>query len=249
MDRPYRGLQPYTETDEDLFFGRDAEKAILIDKILADKLTLLFAASGVGKSSLLQAAVMPELKRPHRENLDVVYYNDWVTPPLQGLTKTILETLQERGKIDSSVFSSKNVGNVGQVKRSGPDDSGAVGSAALEPTYSYSRVGALSLADLLTMCATFASEPFVITTKGPDRKGLVAAITAIMAAHRVNVTNLQAVFKGGDDPNANIMIYEVDIPNDADQQALRQELMEKARTLSLDISIQHKLIFEAINRI
>ncbi len=94
-----------------------------------------------------------------------------------------------------------------------------------------------------------ASEPFVVTTKGPDRKGLVAAITAIMAAHQVNVTNLQAVFKGGDDPNANIMIYEVDIPNDANHQALRRDLREKALELSLDISIQHKLIFEAINRI
>lgn len=94
-----------------------------------------------------------------------------------------------------------------------------------------------------------ASEPFVITTKGPDRKGLVSAITAIMADYRVNVTNLQAVFKGGDNPNANIMIYEVDIPTDVDQKSLRKELREKAEALSLDISIQHKLIFETINRV
>ena len=93
------------------------------------------------------------------------------------------------------------------------------------------------------------SEPFVITTKGPDRKGLVAAMTAIMAGYRVNVTNLQAVFKGGDDPDANIMIYEVDIPIDANHQSLRRDLREKALALSLDISIQHKLIFEAINRV
>jgi glycine cleavage system transcriptional repressor len=93
------------------------------------------------------------------------------------------------------------------------------------------------------------SEPFVVVTKGPDRKGLVAAITAIMAAHRVNVTNLQAVFKGGNDPNANIMIYEVDIPTDTSHQALRRDLREKALELSLDLSIQHKLIFEAINRV
>jgi glycine cleavage system transcriptional repressor len=92
-------------------------------------------------------------------------------------------------------------------------------------------------------------EPFVVTTTGPDRKGLVAAITAIMAGHGVNVTNLQAVFKGGDDPNANVMIYEVDIPKDADQRTLRRDLREKAQDLSLDISIQHKLIFEAINRV
>ncbi|PID39300.1 MAG: amino acid-binding protein [Proteobacteria bacterium] len=92
-------------------------------------------------------------------------------------------------------------------------------------------------------------EPFVVTTKGPDDKGLVASITTILAAYRVNVTNLQAVFKGGDDPNANIMIYEVDVPKDIDHAALRQELRQKALALSLDISIQHKMIFEAINRI
>lgn len=97
--------------------------------------------------------------------------------------------------------------------------------------------------------AAVESEPFVVTTMGPDRKGLVAAITAVLAVHRVNVTNLQAVFKGGDDPNANIMIYEVDIPADANHQTLRLDLREKALELSLDISIQHKLIFEAINRV
>jgi hypothetical protein len=96
---PYRGLQPYTEENEEIFFGRDAEKAILIDKILSEKLSLLFAATGVGKSSLLQAAVMPELKRSTHENLDVVYYNDWVTNPLHGLPQKILDVLRERGKI------------------------------------------------------------------------------------------------------------------------------------------------------
>jgi glycine cleavage system transcriptional repressor len=93
------------------------------------------------------------------------------------------------------------------------------------------------------------SEPFVITTKGPDRKGLVAAITEIIARYGVNVTNLQAVFKGGSDPNNNIMIYEVDIPAGIDQQALYGDLRNKALELQLDISIQHRNIFEAINRI
>ena len=91
--------------------------------------------------------------------------------------------------------------------------------------------------------------PFVITTKGPDRRGLVAAITAIIARHHVNVTNLQAVFKGGDDPDRNIMIYEVDIPAETDQKALDAELREKGRELDLEISIQHRNIFETMNRI
>ena len=96
---------------------------------------------------------------------------------------------------------------------------------------------------------TRQSEPFVITTKGPDRLGLVAGISAVIAGYGVNITNLQAVFKGGDDPGDNIMIYEVDIPSKIDQQAFYRDLREKAKSLSLDISIQHRNIFETINRI
>ena len=92
-------------------------------------------------------------------------------------------------------------------------------------------------------------EPFIITTRGPDRKGLVASVTALLAAHNVNVTQLRAVFRGGDDPGRNVMIYEVDIPVDVDLQALRQTVDEKGCELNLQISIQHKNIFEAINRI
>ena len=93
------------------------------------------------------------------------------------------------------------------------------------------------------------SEPFVITTKGPDRKGLVAGISATIARYGVNITNLQAIFKGGEEPGDNIMIYEVDVPTEIDQVAFYRELREKAESLSLNISIQHRNIFESINRI
>jgi glycine cleavage system transcriptional repressor len=93
------------------------------------------------------------------------------------------------------------------------------------------------------------AQPFIITAIGPDRKGLVARITEIIARHGVNVTNLQAVFKGGDEPGDNIMIYEVDIPATCDTRLLRQELKARAEALDLDISIQHRNIFQTINRI
>ena len=92
-------------------------------------------------------------------------------------------------------------------------------------------------------------ELYVITTRGPDRKGLVALITAILAANNVNVTQLLAAFRGGEDPESNVMIYEVEIPLDTDQQALREQLRAKADELQLEINFQHKQIFEAINRI
>jgi glycine cleavage system transcriptional repressor len=93
------------------------------------------------------------------------------------------------------------------------------------------------------------SEPFIITTKGPDRKGLVANITAVMAHYGINVTHLQAIFKGGDDPTDNIMIYEVEIPVQINHEELQHKLQQKAVELGLDLSMIHKNIFEAINRI
>ena len=93
------------------------------------------------------------------------------------------------------------------------------------------------------------SEQFVITTRGPDRKGLVAAITAVIAGFGVNVTNLQAVFKGGDDPNRNIMIYEVDLPEGIDMEKFTSALRKRAVELNLKISIQHRNVFKAINRV
>jgi glycine cleavage system transcriptional repressor len=94
-----------------------------------------------------------------------------------------------------------------------------------------------------------ACESFVITTRGPDRKGLVAQMTAVLAAYNVNVTQLRAAFRGGAEPERNIMIYEVDIPVDVDQQRLNAALKAKGRELDLEVNIQHKNIFEAINRI
>jgi glycine cleavage system transcriptional repressor len=93
------------------------------------------------------------------------------------------------------------------------------------------------------------SEPFVITTLGPDRPGLVAGITELLARFGVNISNLKAVFRGGDNPQENTMIYEVDIPVVADHNLFREALYERGRELDLDVSLQHREIFEAIHRI
>jgi glycine cleavage system transcriptional repressor len=93
------------------------------------------------------------------------------------------------------------------------------------------------------------SEPFVITTLGPDRLGLVAGITEVLAQFGINITNLRAVFRGGNDPRRNVMIYEVDIPAEIDPHAFRAALYQRAEDLGLDISLQHRDIFETIHRV
>ena len=93
------------------------------------------------------------------------------------------------------------------------------------------------------------SESYIITTRGPDRKGLVAGISGVIAGFGGNITNLQAVFRGGDDPGDNIMIYEIDVPVQVDRHSLYEKLKRRAKQLKLEIDIQHRNIFEAIHRI
>lgn len=69
---PYRHLHRYTESTAELFYGRGHQIRELYDRLTATgtaSLVLYFGQSGVGKSSLLDAGVLPRLRRDH----DVVY--------------------------------------------------------------------------------------------------------------------------------------------------------------------------------
>jgi glycine cleavage system transcriptional repressor len=93
------------------------------------------------------------------------------------------------------------------------------------------------------------SEPFVITTVGPDRPGLVAGITEVLARYGINITHLKAVFRGTERPQHNVMFYEVDMPLSIDQRSFRAALYERAHELGLEATLQHRDIFEQIHRV
>ena len=69
---PYVGLQPYTEADIDYFFGRERDQRIIAANLGAARLTILYGASGVGKSSVLLAGVVPSLRARPRTAVAVV---------------------------------------------------------------------------------------------------------------------------------------------------------------------------------
>jgi glycine cleavage system transcriptional repressor len=94
-----------------------------------------------------------------------------------------------------------------------------------------------------------AVESFIITTVGPDRPGLIAGISEVLAHHKVNITNLKAVSSMHSNPPHYITIYEVDIPPEMDYHILRNALYERTGQLGLDINIQHRDIFEQIHRV
>ncbi len=84
-------------------------------------------------------------------------------------------------------------------------------------------------------------ETFLITTIGLDQKGLVARFSKIITQLNANIENLKAVFKGGQDPNDNIMSYQVFITPDIDTNKLFGALRQKAKELELDIWIHIKI--------
>lgn len=63
MEKKYRypGVQPFKTSDKDIFFGRNEDRDKLYNLIQLEKLVVLFGKSGYGKSSLLNAGIMPLL--------------------------------------------------------------------------------------------------------------------------------------------------------------------------------------------
>ncbi|MFN0036899.1 MAG: hypothetical protein ACKVUS_17725 [Saprospiraceae bacterium] len=57
----YPGVQPFSKAQKPQFFGRDDDRERLLDLIFLEKLTVLFGKSGYGKSSLLNAGILPRL--------------------------------------------------------------------------------------------------------------------------------------------------------------------------------------------
>lgn len=62
-DTPFKGLYYFEESDADLFFGREALTAQLINRLHSSSLLAVVGASGSGKSSLVRAGIVQSLKR------------------------------------------------------------------------------------------------------------------------------------------------------------------------------------------
>ena len=59
----YPGVKPFTEDEQHIFFGRKTDADKLFKLVSLEKLVLLYAKSGLGKSSLLNAGVVPRFKK------------------------------------------------------------------------------------------------------------------------------------------------------------------------------------------
>jgi WD40 repeat protein len=60
---PYRGIEPFRYEDHAIFFARDEETRLLANLVVVYRGVFLYGASGNGKSSLVNAGLLPQVRR------------------------------------------------------------------------------------------------------------------------------------------------------------------------------------------
>ncbi len=88
--RPYKFLDYYTENDAGIFFGREEESRTIASKVLAHRTFILHGRSGVGKSSVIRAGVIPLLKQ---QDCDVKIIRSFIDPVHQ-IRDTLMQMLK-----------------------------------------------------------------------------------------------------------------------------------------------------------
>ena len=79
---PYRSLNAFREEDAALFFGREAFALKVLNKLLERNLVAVIGRSGSGKSSAVQAGLLPLLRRqrPPADTWEVVTFTPGIKP-------------------------------------------------------------------------------------------------------------------------------------------------------------------------
>ena len=81
---PFKGLVPYAVSDADYFFGRNEWRDLLIDNLLAYRVSIFYGASGIGKSSVLSAGVLHHVLNQARANFRLDGTPDLVAAAYMG---------------------------------------------------------------------------------------------------------------------------------------------------------------------
>jgi WD40 repeat protein/energy-coupling factor transporter ATP-binding protein EcfA2 len=91
---PYKGLKRFNQSDRDYFFGRDGLIAKLFDALNKNSFSLILGASGSGKSSVIRAGLIPELKK----SLESQKFYDFIFTPNQDPFESLYRCLLSEEK-------------------------------------------------------------------------------------------------------------------------------------------------------
>jgi tetratricopeptide (TPR) repeat protein len=84
---PYIGLRPYNVGDRDLFYGRDRQSRDVSELWQNSRLLVLHGSPGVGKTSIVQAGVIPQLDHTTIDVLPVAHVSHGSAFPMAALPK------------------------------------------------------------------------------------------------------------------------------------------------------------------
>ncbi|HUJ52747.1 MAG TPA: hypothetical protein VLX08_04275, partial [Steroidobacteraceae bacterium] len=95
---PWLGLASFTEETRAYFFGRDEEIAELARRVQRKLLTLLFGQSGLGKTSILRAGLVPRLRAQGYCPIYVrIAYGRDAPEPAEQIKQAIMESARRSG--------------------------------------------------------------------------------------------------------------------------------------------------------
>jgi hypothetical protein len=105
---PYPGPRSFEQAECHLFFGRDREVRDLLSLIIAHPVVLLHAQSGAGKTSLLNAGLIPLLMEEGFEVLPVARVRGFeaieqyqIEIPNIYVFNTLMSWISDRGDLES----------------------------------------------------------------------------------------------------------------------------------------------------
>ena len=101
---PYKGLKRFNFGDREYFFGRDALITKLFKAVNKSTFSLVLGASGSGKSSVVRAGLIPELKKSLASQK---FYNFIFTPnqdPFESLYRSLLSEEKDYDFSESDVY-------------------------------------------------------------------------------------------------------------------------------------------------
>jgi hypothetical protein len=93
---PYVGLAAFKGSDAPYYFGRDVDARLLVTNFYGSPTTVVYGRAGVGKTSLIHAAVIPRLEA---KGVPVVTFDQWGAADLvEALRRRVVESIPVSGE-------------------------------------------------------------------------------------------------------------------------------------------------------
>ncbi|WP_129677479.1 WD40 repeat domain-containing protein [Candidatus Chloroploca sp. Khr17] len=204
---PYLGLSAFRETDAGYFFGRQRSVTQLVEMLATQRLLAVLGPSGSGKSSVVQAGLIPSLQAGTLPNSRDWYYLPVMVPgshPLTNLAVVLDTPAVPPNRVSSSLSTPPYDTGVVQVSLYAGENAGLISEIQLPSTAIHRRdqlridgnaVLAMipaSLAHPVVLIIDQFEELFTLCTDEAERKQFLAALLALVTdpgvPHRVILT-------------------------------------------------------------